>query len=94
MQFELVDIQEQTGSTFIMVTNDQEETMTMSTRIGIVSDGWFEQVSPHAEIYEFPKSRLVANCIGKIAIFEGSVEELSHTKSVIKSDEANTSFVL
>lgn len=68
MQFELVDIQEQTGSTFIMVTHDQEEAMTMSTRIGIMTDGWLEQVSTPSEIYEFPKSRFVANFIGKSTI--------------------------
>jgi putrescine transport system ATP-binding protein len=94
MQFELVDIQEQTGSTFIMVTHDQEEAMTMSTRIGIMSDGWLEQVSPPTEIYEFPKSRFVANFIGKSAIFEGRVEKISHKRSIITSDQANTSFVL
>ncbi|QLE79827.1 ABC transporter ATP-binding protein [Francisella sp. Scap27] len=94
MQFELVDIQEQTGSTFIMVTHDQEEAMTMSTRIGIMSDGWLEQVSPPNEIYEFPKSRFVANFIGKSAIFEGKVEQISQSRSVIISNQANTSFVL
>ncbi|MCL4142642.1 UNVERIFIED_CONTAM: hypothetical protein GTU68_041545 [Idotea baltica] len=94
MQFELVDIQEQTGSTFIMVTHDQEEAMTMSTRIGIMSDGWLEQVSPPSEIYEFPKSRFVANFIGKSAIFEGRVEQISNNKSIITSNQANTSFIL
>ncbi|MDE4959446.1 polyamine ABC transporter ATP-binding protein, partial [Francisella tularensis subsp. holarctica] len=68
MQFELVDIQEQKGSTFIMVTHDQEEAMTMSTRICIMTDGWLEQVSTTSEIYEFPKSRFVANFIGKSTI--------------------------
>ncbi|APC97608.1 ABC transporter ATP-binding protein [Francisella frigiditurris] len=94
MQFELVDIQEQTGSTFIMVTHDQEEAMTMSTRIGIMSDGWLEQVSPPSEIYEFPKSKFVANFIGKSAIFEGRISKTSKNKSVIESDEAKTSFIL
>ncbi|MED7789425.1 ABC transporter ATP-binding protein [Francisella sp. 19X1-34] len=94
MQFELVDIQEQTGSTFIMVTHDQEEAMTMSTRIGIMSDGWLEQVSTPSEIYEFPKSKFVANFIGKSTIFEGRVEEVSRTRSVITSEQAGTSFVL
>ncbi|MDE5014713.1 polyamine ABC transporter ATP-binding protein, partial [Francisella tularensis subsp. holarctica] len=74
MHFVLVDIQELTGSTFIMVSHDQEEAMTMSTRIGIMTDGCLEQVSTPSEIYEFPKSRFVANFIGKITIFEGRVE--------------------
>ncbi|QIV94283.1 ABC transporter ATP-binding protein [Allofrancisella frigidaquae] len=94
MQFELVDIQEQTGSTFIMVTHDQEEAMTMSTRIGIMSEGWLEQVSTPSEIYEFPKSRFIANFIGKSTIFEGRVEKVGRHKSVITSQEAGTSFIL
>lgn len=94
MQFELVDIQEQTGSTFIMVTHDQEEAMTMSTRIGVMTDGWLEQVSTPSEIYEFPKSKFVANFIGKSTIFEGRVAEVSKAKSIIISEQARTSFVL
>nr|MCX3331060.1 spermidine/putrescine ABC transporter ATP-binding protein [Bacillus pacificus] len=90
----LVDIQEQTGSTFIMVTHDQEEAMTMSTRIGIMTDGWLEQVSTPSEIYEFPKSRFVANFIGKSTIFEGRVEAVSRTRSIITSEQAGTNFVL
>ena len=92
MQFELVDIQEQTGSTFIMVTHDQEEAMTMSSRIGVMSDGWLEQVSTPSEIYEFPKSRFVANFIGKSAIFEGQISELKQDFSIIKSVKENVSF--
>lgn len=94
MQFELVDIQEQTGSTFIMVTHDQEEAMTMSTRIGIMSDGWLEQVSPPNEIYEFPKSRFVANFIGKSAIFEGYIETIADDYSVIVSEQTKSAFRL
>ncbi|TNF69671.1 MAG: polyamine ABC transporter ATP-binding protein [Gammaproteobacteria bacterium] len=92
MQFELVDIQEQTDSTFIMVTHDQEEAMTMSTRLGIMSEGYLEQVAPPNEIYEFPHSRLVAQFIGSSAIFEGYIASSSRTKSFIHSDEARCSF--
>ncbi len=92
MKFELVDIQEQTGSTFIMVTHDQEEAMTMASRIGIMSDGWLEQVSPPEEVYEFPKSRFVANFIGKSAIFEASITRIGDDYSIIDSDETRCSF--
>ncbi|MDA0911918.1 MAG: polyamine ABC transporter ATP-binding protein [Proteobacteria bacterium] len=94
MKFELVDIQEQTGSTFIMVTHDQEEAMTMASRIGIMSEGWLEQVSPPQEVYEFPKTRFVANFIGKSAIFEGAISEINDDSSVIDADETKCSFKL
>ncbi len=94
MKFELVDIQEQTGSTFIMVTHDQEEAMTMASRIGIMSEGWLEQVSPPQEVYEFPKTRFVANFIGKSAVFEGAISEINDDSSVIDSDETKCSFKL
>ncbi|MFZ9036049.1 MAG: ABC transporter ATP-binding protein [Francisellaceae bacterium] len=94
MKFELVDIQEETGTTFIMVTHDQEEAMTMASRIAIMSEGWFEQLSPPAEIYEFPKSRFVANFIGKSSIFEGAIAEISHDYSIIDSGESKSLFKL
>jgi putrescine transport system ATP-binding protein len=92
MQFELVDIQEKTDSTFIMVTHDQEEAMTMSTRIAIMSEGYLEQVGPPNEIYEFPNSRFIANFIGTSAVFEGYIYSTSRTKGLIQSDEARCTF--
>lgn len=92
MQFELVDIQEKTDSTFIMVTHDQEEAMTMSTRIAIMSEGYLEQVGPPNEIYEFPHSRFIANFIGSSAVFEGYISSTSRTKGLIQSDEARCTF--
>ncbi|WP_119344469.1 ABC transporter ATP-binding protein [Facilibium subflavum] len=94
MQFELVDIQEQTGSTFIMVTHDQEEAMTMATRIGIMSEGWLEQISTPQEVYEFPQSRFVANFIGKSAIFEGAIDTIDDGFSIIESNETKCAFKL
>ena len=92
MQFELVDIQEKTGSTFVMVTHDQAEAMTMTTRIGILKEGWLEQVSAPTEIYEFPSNRYVANFIGTTALFEGSITAQKGTQVTISSDEANCDF--
>ena len=92
MQFELVDIQEQTGSTFIMVTHDQEEAMTMASRIGIMSEGRLEQVSTPQEIYEFPMSRFVATFIGKSAIFEGEITRIGDDFSIIDSNETKCAF--
>jgi putrescine transport system ATP-binding protein len=75
-QFELVNIQEKVGTTFIMVTHDQEEAMTMSSRIAVMDAGRIVQVSTPAALYEFPATRFVAEFIGGINLFEGRV--LSH----------------
>ena len=65
-QFELVGIQEQLGITFVMVTHDQEEAMTMSTRIAVMSEGQIVQIGAPSQIYNHPASRFVANFIGTI----------------------------
>ena len=72
-QFELVNIQEEMGITFVMVTHDQEEAMTVSTRMGIMSHGRIVQVGTPSEIYEYPNSLDVAKFIGSMNIFEGLV---------------------
>mgnify|MGYP001084991920 FL=1 len=87
-QFELVNIQETLGVTFIMVTHDQEEAMTMSTRIGVMEEGRIRQVGTPTEIYEYPSSRFVADFIGEMNIFEGFVTEDEPDHVSIKSEEA------
>lgn len=72
-QFELVNIQERTGITFMMVTHDQEEAMTMSTRIAVMEAGRIIQVGTPANVYEYPSSRFVAEFIGAANVFEGRV---------------------
>ena len=74
-QFELANIQEQVGVTFIVVTHDQEEAMTLSTRMAVMRAGRFQQIGTPTEIYEFPVSRFVADFIGTANIFEGRVTE-------------------
>jgi putrescine transport system ATP-binding protein len=74
-QFELVKIQETLGVTFIVVTHDQEEAMTLSTRIGVMNAGRIVQVGEPAEVYEHPRSRFVADFIGSVNMFEGRVRE-------------------
>ncbi|MCP4983088.1 MAG: ABC transporter ATP-binding protein [Gammaproteobacteria bacterium] len=74
-QYELMNIQDQLGITFIVVTHDQEEAMTLSTRIAVMDDGRFQQIGTPTEIYEFPNSRQVANFIGNANMFEGRVSE-------------------
>jgi len=73
-QFELIKIQETLGVTFIVVTHDQDEAMTLATRIGVMKDGIIEQIGEPREIYETPNSRFVADFIGTVNLFEGKVD--------------------
>lgn len=73
-QFELIDIQTTLGLTFLIVTHDQEEAMTVSDRIAVMDKGVIVQVATPAEIYEAPNSRYVADFIGDINIVEGTFE--------------------
>jgi putrescine transport system ATP-binding protein len=72
-QFELMDIQHTLGLTFLIVTHDQEEAMTVSDRIAVMDKGIIVQVATPAEIYEAPNSRYVADFIGDINIFDAKV---------------------
>ena len=87
-QFELVGIQEKLGTTFIVVTHDQEEAMTLATRIGVMNQGQITQVGEPREIYEYPRSRFVANFIGDVNMFEGRILVDGVDHAVIQSDEA------
>lgn len=86
-QFQLVNIQEKVGITFIMVTHDQEEAMTMSTRLGIMRGGQILQVGTPKEIYEYPNSQYVATFIGNANVLTGVVVEDHQNYSVIRDDE-------
>ncbi|MFT4649921.1 MAG: putrescine transport system ATP-binding protein [Flavobacteriales bacterium] len=86
-QFELMNIQSELGITFVVVTHDQEEAMTLSTRIAVMDAGRFVQTGTPTEIYEFPESRLIASFIGNTNIFEGRVKENNTNHITV---EANT----
>ena len=77
-QFELLSIQEKLGVTFVVVTHDQEEAMTLSTRVGVMNRGEIVQVGTPRQIYEFPASRFVADFIGSVNLFEGQLTEDEH----------------
>ncbi|MEP5731429.1 MAG: ABC transporter ATP-binding protein [Sulfitobacter sp.] len=70
-QFELMDIQETTGTTFVIVTHDQEEAMTVASRVAVMDEGQIIQVSTPSEIYEHPNSVYVADFIGDVNIIKG-----------------------
>jgi spermidine/putrescine transport system ATP-binding protein len=74
MQYELKDLQSRVGITFVYVTHDQEEALTMSDRIGVMNEGRLLQVGDSEEIYERPTSRFVADFIGDINVIDGEVK--------------------
>jgi putrescine transport system ATP-binding protein len=76
-QFELMRIQETTGTTFIIVTHDQEEAMTVASRIAVMEKGVLQQVATPGEIYENPKTRYIAGFIGDVNVFDGAVSKIS-----------------
>jgi putrescine transport system ATP-binding protein len=86
-QLELVDIIEKVGVTCVLVTHDQEEAMTMATRIGVMSEGKILQVGKPSDIYETPNCRFVADFIGSVNLFKGAVEVDEADHVVVSSPE-------
>src|SRR5690606_32337176 len=80
-----VNIQEKLGVTFVVVTHDQEEAMTLASRIGVMNQGSIVQVGTPHDIYEFPNSRFVAEFIGNVNMFEGLLVEDEPDHVIIES---------
>jgi spermidine/putrescine transport system ATP-binding protein len=76
MQLELKSLQHEVGITFVYVTHDQEEALTMSDRIAVMNEGRVQQVANPNTLYELPKNRFVANFIGQTNVFSGTVESV------------------
>lgn len=87
-QFELVNIQEELGVTFVVVTHDQEEAMTLASRIGVMNHGVIVQTAEPHDVYEYPNSRFVAQFVGSVNLFEGFVIEDQPDSVRIESKEA------
>src|SRR5207253_10001673 len=75
-QLELMELQRRLNMTFIVVTHDQQEAMTMAERIGVMDAGRLEQVATPRELYEAPASRWVAEFVGDVNLFDGEVASL------------------
>lgn len=86
-QLELVNTLEKVGATCIMVTHDQEEAMTMASRIAIMSDGQLQQVGTPSDIYDYPNSRFTAEFMGETNILEGKVTEDGADHTIINCPE-------
>jgi putrescine transport system ATP-binding protein len=87
-QFELKNIQEDLGVTFVVVTHDQEEAMTLSTRIGVMNNGIVVQTDEPRDVYEYPNSRFVAGFVGSVNMFEGRVAQDNTDSVTVASKDA------
>ena len=92
-QAELMALQRRLGMTFIIVTHDQEEAMTMADRIGVMNQGRLEQVARPRELYEAPNSRWIAEFVGDVNMFEGQVGAGEAGRLVVATRDAGTIIV-
>jgi putrescine transport system ATP-binding protein len=89
-QAELMELQRRLGTTFVIVTHDQEEAMTMANRIGVMDAGRLEQVASPRELYEAPHSRWVAEFVGDVNLFDGEVTSRDHNRLDVSTRDAGT----
>ena len=87
-QWELMELQRRLGMTFIIVTHDQEEAMTVATRIGVMDAGRLDQVATPRELYEAPASRWIAEFIGDVNLFEGEVKSRENNRLTVITRDA------
>jgi len=92
-QHELMELQRRLGMTFIVVTHDQEEAMTMASRIGVMDAGRLDQVATPRDLYEAPASRWIAQFVGDINLFEGEVRAAEGGRLAISTRDAGTVYV-
>jgi spermidine/putrescine transport system ATP-binding protein len=89
MQLYLKDLQHEVGITFIYVTHDQEEALTMSDRIAVMNEGKVQQVADPPTLYELPRNRFVADFIGQTNVFSGMVESVSGKRITLSTPSGN-----
>ena len=92
-QLELMELQRRLGMTFIIVTHDQEEAMTMADRIGVMDDGRLEQVATPRKLYDAPSSRWVAEFVGDVNLFEGEASSGADGRLIVSTKDAGTIIV-
>ena len=93
-QFELMNIQDKLGVTFVVVTHDQEEAMSLSTRIAVMNEGEFVQIGTPTEIYEYPETKFTANFIGSANMFEGRVSDNGKDHVCVAGKSLNAEFYI
>jgi spermidine/putrescine ABC transporter ATP-binding subunit len=87
MQFELAELQDNVGITFITVTHDQDEALSMASRIGVINKGQVAQLATPSDLYEYPANRFVADFIGSVNIFEGKLSVDEPERAVVDCPE-------
>jgi putrescine transport system ATP-binding protein len=87
-QWELMELQRRLGMTFIIVTHDQEEAMTVASRIGVMDAGRLDQVATPRELYEAPASRWIAEFIGDVNLFDGEVKSREGNRITVSTRDA------
>jgi putrescine transport system ATP-binding protein len=92
-QLELMELQRRLGMTFIIVTHDQEEAMTMANRIGVMDAGRLQQVATPRDLYEAPASRWVAQFVGDVNLFDGEVSSHAHHRLTVATRDGGTILV-
>jgi len=92
-QFELMNLQEDLGITFVVVTHDQEEAMTLSTRIAVMNRGQFEQVGTPGEVYEYPANRFIADFVGTINILKARLVSIESGLATLQCDQTQVELV-
>ena len=93
-QFELMDIQMDLGMTFLVVTHDQDEAMTLSDRIAVMDHGRFVQIDTPSTIYEQPTTRYVADFIGDINLIDARVETVADGRITLQAPDLGARFVV
>ena len=91
-QFELINLQHELGITFIVVTHDQEEAMTLASRMAVMNHGEIVQIDEPRQVYEYPNSRFVARFIGSANLFEGIITEEAANHVSIETDQLDAPF--
>jgi spermidine/putrescine ABC transporter ATP-binding subunit len=87
MQFELSDLQDKVGITFVTVTHDQDEALSMASRVAVINKGQVSQLATPSGLYEYPANRFVADFVGAVNIFEGKLTVDEKDKAVVDCPE-------
>jgi putrescine transport system ATP-binding protein len=87
MQFELAELQDNVGITFVTVTHDQDEALSMASRIAVINKGQVAQLATPTDLYEYPANRFVADFVGSVNIFEGKLTVDEPEKAVVDCPE-------
>lgn len=93
-QFELANIQYKLGTTFVVVTHDQDEAMVLASRVAVMAEGRIAQVGTPGEVYEFPANRHVASFVGNINLLEGRVTSVEGTRVTLRCDAVHADLVV